>query len=54
MAQASTQQEDKMTNKKVGKYWFSWGRVDGFALGICICKHFITIDLVFWYVGMEF
>lgn len=54
MAQASTQQEDKMANKKIGRYHFSWGTVDGFAVGICICKYFITIDLGFFYVGIEF
>jgi hypothetical protein len=43
-----------MTSKKIGKIWLAWGRVPGFSLGICINKYFITVDLVFWYVSIEF
>ena len=53
-AQASIQQEDKMTSKRIGKHWFAYGRTDGFALGINISKYFIIVDLVFWYVSIEF
>lgn len=54
MARASTQQEVKMASKKIGRGWVAWGRVPGFSLGICINKYFITVDLVFWYVSVEF
>ena len=33
---------------------FSAGRVSGFSLGICISKYFTTVDLGFWYVGVEY
>jgi len=40
--------------KKIGRYWFAWGRTSGFALGLSIDKHHWTIDLGFWYIGQEF
>lgn len=43
-----------MTSKRIGKHWFAYGRTDGFALGINISKYFIIVDLVFWYVSIEF
>ena len=44
-----------MMQKKIGKYWFSCGRIGGgFGLGIVVNKYFWNIDLVFWYVGGEF
>jgi len=33
--------------------WFSAGRHSGFALGVSINKYFISIDLGFWYIGVE-
>lgn len=30
------------------------GRISGFALGISISKYFSTIDLGFWYIGLEY
>ena len=54
MAQVFTQQEVEMTSKKIGNCWFSWGKMSGFAVGITVCKYFITIDLLFWYVSVEF
>jgi hypothetical protein len=35
--------------KKIGKYWFSWGRTSGFALGFNISKYNWGIELGFWY-----
>lgn len=40
--------------KKIGKYWFYYGRNSGFGAGIHIDKYHVTIDLGFWYIGMEF
>ena len=54
-AQASTQQEDKMTAKKVGKNkWLTYGRNSGFGLGFNVCKYYISLELGFWYVAFEF
>jgi len=33
---------------------FTAGRVSGFSLGICVNKYLATIDLGFWYVGVEY
>ena len=55
MVQASTQQEDKMTAKKVGKNkWLTYGCNSGFGLGFNICKYYISLELGFWYVAFEF
>ena len=43
-----------MMQKKIGKYWFSCGRIGGFGLGIIVNKYFWNIDLGFWYFGGEF
>ena len=40
--------------KKIGKYWFNWGRKSGFGIGFSISKYGIDLDLVFWYIGLEF
>ena len=40
--------------KRVGKYWVSYGRCGGFALGFNISKWSVGIDLGFWYIGLEF
>ena len=42
-----------MINKTI-QLTFSAGKVSGFSLGICISKYFTTIDLGFWYVGVEY
>lgn len=33
---------------------FTSGRISGFGLGISISKWFTTIDLGFWYIGIEY
>jgi hypothetical protein len=43
-----------MSEKKIGKYWFYWGRTGGFALGFAVDKYHWSIDLGLWYVGQEF
>jgi len=54
-AQASTQQEDKMTARKVGKNkWLTYGRNSGFGLGFNVCKYYVSLELGFWYVAFEF
>jgi len=40
--------------KRVGKYWFVYGRKSGFGIGFDVSKYFWTIDLGFWYIGQEF
>jgi hypothetical protein len=40
--------------KKIGKYWFNWGRSCGFGIGFHVDKYHWSIDLGFWYVGQEF
>ena len=40
--------------KKIGKYWFYWGRTYGFAIGFDLDKYHVTFNLLFWYVGFEF
>jgi len=43
-----------MPEKKVGKFWISWGRTSGFSLGFAIDKYHWSIDLGFWYIGQEY
>jgi hypothetical protein len=43
-----------MTEKKIGKIWFCWGRTSGFALGFSFDRYHWSIDLGFWYIGQEF
>lgn len=33
---------------------FTSGKISGFALGISISKYFVTMDLGFWYIGLEY
>lgn len=33
---------------------FTAGKITGFALGICVNKYMASIDLGFWYFGMEY
>jgi hypothetical protein len=40
--------------KKVGKYWMSYGRKSGFGLGFDVSKYGWSLDLGFWYIGGEF
>ena len=40
--------------KKIGKYWFSWGVKAGFGIGFEINKYHWSLDLGFWYVSQEF
>jgi hypothetical protein len=40
--------------KKVGKYWFAYGRTAGFAIGFNISKWSAGIEVGFWYIGVEF
>jgi len=40
--------------KKIGTYWFYWGRISGIALGFDIDKYHVTFNLLFWYVEFEF
>jgi hypothetical protein len=55
IAQASTQQEDKMAAKKVGKNkYLTYGRNSGFGLGFNITKYYISLELGFWYLAFEF
>ena len=39
--------------KKVGKHWFTYGRISGFGIGFTVNKYFIDIQFGFWYVGLE-
>jgi hypothetical protein len=55
MAQASTQQEDRMAAKKVGRNkWLTFGRIPGFGLGFNVCKYYVSLELGFWYLAFEF
>jgi hypothetical protein len=44
-----------MTAKRIGKNkWVAYGRVPGIALGFSISKHYISIEVAFWYLTFEF
>ena len=43
-----------MSQKKIGKYWFSAGRKTGFGIGFDISKYGWSIDLGFWYFDQQF
>jgi hypothetical protein len=43
-----------MTEKKIGKSWFYWGKASGFGIGFQISKYNLDLTLGFWYVGLEF
>jgi hypothetical protein len=40
--------------KKIGRFWFAWGRKSGFGIGFNVSKYGLEFDLGFWYIGMEF
>jgi hypothetical protein len=40
--------------KKIGRYWFSFGKISGFALGFYFTKYNWGVELGFWYIGLEF
>jgi hypothetical protein len=55
MVQASTQQEDKMTAKKIGKNkYLTFGVNSGFGIGFNITKYYVSLELGFWYVAFEY
>ena len=43
-----------MSEKKVGRLWFAYGRLSGFGIGFQISKYNLDINLGFWYVGLEY
>lgn len=43
-----------MAHKKFKRCWFIYGRVSGFAIGFNVDKYAATIELGFWYVGLEY
>ena len=44
-----------MTEKRiVDKVWLAYGRKSGFGMGFNVSKYFLTIDFLFWYVGLEY
>jgi hypothetical protein len=45
---------NRMTEKKIGKRWFVYGRKRGFGIGFDISKYGINLELGFWYAGVEF
>jgi hypothetical protein len=41
--------------KKISKrFWFSYGRTYGFAIGFDLDKYHVTFNLLFWYIGLEY
>jgi hypothetical protein len=42
---------EKRINKR---FWFSCGKIYGFAIGFNINKNFIDIQFGFFYIGLEF
>jgi hypothetical protein len=36
------------------KVWLSYGRVSGFAIGFDVSRWSATLDLGFWYIGLEY
>lgn len=44
-----------MTAKEIrpGK-WLTYGRISGFGLGFNISRYFMTVELGFWYIGLEY
>jgi hypothetical protein len=43
-----------MTEKRIGRYWISYGRTEGIALGFNISKWTAGVDFLFWWIGIEF
>lgn len=39
--------------KRVGKYWFSYGRKSGFGIGFNISTYSIDLDFGLWYLAVE-
>jgi len=39
--------------KKIGRYWFCYGRKSGFGIGLNISKYSIDLDLGVWYLAVE-
>jgi hypothetical protein len=43
-----------MAHKKFKKFWFCYGILSGFGLGFSISRHWINIDLGFFYLALEY
>ena len=43
-----------MAHKKFNRFWLIYGRVSGFAIGFNVDRYSITVDLGFWYIGLEY
>jgi hypothetical protein len=39
--------------KKIGKYWFSFGRQYGFGVGFYFNRYSWSFNLGIWYFGVE-
>ena len=44
----------QMAHKKFNRFWLIYGKVSGFAIGFNVDKYSITVDLGFWYIGLEY
>lgn len=40
--------------KKIKKVLVIYGKLTGFGIGFQINKHFLDINLGFWYLGLEY
>ena len=43
-----------MEKKIKNKFWFTYGRISGFGIGLTVNKYFLDIQLGFWYIGLEY
>jgi hypothetical protein len=43
-----------MEKKLSNKVWLSYGIKSGFGIGFDISRWYVTFDLGFWYIGLEF
>ena len=43
-----------MRYKKFKKFLITWGTVSGFSIGFSVSRYFATIDLGFWFIGLEY
>jgi hypothetical protein len=34
--------------------WLTYGRMGGFGIGFTINRYYVSLDLGFWYVGLEY
>lgn len=34
--------------------WLTYGWLSGFGIGFGIYRHYVTLELGFWYVGFEY